>query len=175
MTVVISGTNRPESNTLLVSKYIFNNLITSQKHLIDIGDYLPLLNAENLYDGDKLPSEFKDFQDEILIPADKIIVVSPEYNGSFPGVLKTFFDAISLRKSKDCLSHKKGLLIGIASGRAGNLRGMEHISGFLNYLGVIIYPNKLPISKVGDFISDKKFNGKELNALNNLLEEFAAF
>ena len=175
MTLVISGTNRPGSNTYLVSKYIYETLATSKKHLIDIGEYSDLLNSENLYDGDKLPNDFKNFQDNLLIPAEKIIIVSPEYNGSFPGVLKTFFDAISVRKSKDSLFHKNAALVGVATGRAGNLRGLEHMTGFLNHLGLIIFPNKLPISKVGDYIDDKGLQKDEMSALNSFLEGFQAF
>ena len=43
---------------------------------------------------------------------------------------------------------KKVALAGVASGRAGNLRGMDHLTGILNYLGMHVHPNKLPISSV---------------------------
>jgi chromate reductase, NAD(P)H dehydrogenase (quinone) len=49
---------------------------------------------------------------------------------------------------------KKALLTGISSGRAGNLRGMDHLAGSLNFLKVVVHPNKLPISGV-----DKLLNG----------------
>ncbi|MBL7884482.1 MAG: NAD(P)H-dependent oxidoreductase, partial [Bacteroidia bacterium] len=57
---------------------------------------------------------------------------------------KTFFDAIH----PDVNRGKKVAMVGVASGRAGNLRGMEHLTGVLNYLGMHIHPNKLPISSI---------------------------
>jgi chromate reductase len=85
-------------------------------------------------------------------------VVSPEYNGSFPGVLKLFLDALSVKDYKKTFSGKRVSLIGVASGRAGNFRGMEHLTGIFNYLNMIVMPNKLPISSVEKVIDEKGDN-----------------
>jgi NAD(P)H-dependent FMN reductase len=72
---------------------------------------------------------------------------------------------------------KKALLTGISTGRAGNLRGMDHLSGSLNYLKMAVHPNKLPISSV-----DKLLQGTgvitdkiTLQEINRQLDEFIAF
>jgi NAD(P)H-dependent FMN reductase len=46
-------------------------------------------------------------------------------------------------------------LIGVSTGRAGNLRGMEHLTGMLNYLNMHVHPEKLPVSSVQDLIDDE--------------------
>jgi NAD(P)H-dependent FMN reductase len=46
--------------------------------------------------------------------------------------------------------------VGVSSGRAGNLRGMDHLTGVLNYLKVTVLPNKLPISRIYKLVKDNK-------------------
>jgi NAD(P)H-dependent FMN reductase len=48
-----------------------------------------------------------------------------------PGSLKLFIDACSVREYKQNFKGKKAALVGIASGRAGNLRGMDHLTGVM--------------------------------------------
>ena len=43
-------------------------------------------------------------------------------------------------------------MLGVAAGRAGNLRGMDHLTGVMNYLGSIVMPDKLPISSINSLI-----------------------
>ena len=82
---------------------------------------------------------------DYLLAAEKMIVVIPEYNGSFPGILKLMIDNTDV---KNVWPNTKVLLVGVSTGRAGNLRGMEHLTGVLNYLGVFVHPNRLPVSSV---------------------------
>ena len=94
-------------------------------------------------------------QDEYILPADKFVFVTPEYNGGFPGSVKLFIDACSIREYSRNFKNKKAALLGVASGRAGNLRGMDHLAGVLNYLGTVTMPNKLPISQIKE-LKDKE-------------------
>jgi hypothetical protein len=49
------------------------------------------------------------------------------------------------------------MLTGLADGRAGNLRGLEHMTGILQYLHVHVYWDKLPLSRISEEIdSDGK-------------------
>ena len=165
MYLIISGTNRHDSNTIKVSQ-LYKELL--DKKNIDAR----LLSLEGLNVLERNP-EFEKIEREMLIPAQKFIFVSPEYNGSIPGVLKSMFDISDVRKA---WAGKKALLTGVSTGRAGNLRGMEHLTGILHYMRVVVHPNKLPISVI-----DKLFNGSNmldpdtLAAINTQLEEFVAF
>ena len=94
-------------------------------------------------------------QDEYILPAQKLVFVTPEYNGSIPGSVKLFIDACSVREYSRNFTGKKAALVGISSGRSGNVRGMEHLTGVLNYLGTIIMPDKLPISSISKLKNDK--------------------
>ena len=117
---------------------------------------------------------FEKVESEKIIPARKFIFVSPEYNGSIPGVLKAMFDISDISKA---WWGKKALLTGISTGRAGNLRGMDHLTGILHFLKVVVHPNKLPISLVDKLSDDKGLIVDEptLRAINTQLDEFIDF
>lgn len=133
-------------------------------------DNLPLdIMHKDMYGN---PSEaFDVFQNEYLIPADKFLFVMPEYNGGFPGILKLMIDASTIPKA---YYGKKAGLVGVSSGRAGNLRGLEHFTGILNYLQIQVLHNKLPISKIETLIdSDGILSDSEtLKAIDLQCEQF---
>jgi chromate reductase len=160
MITIIAATNRPKSNTLKVAKF-YQKLIEMQ------GENVALLSLE------KVPADvafnelygnrskvFQEILDEYIIPSKKLVIIVPEYNGSFPGIVKTFIDAIH----PDLLRGKKVALVGVSSGRAGNLRGMEHLTGILNYLGLFVHPNRLPVSSILTLL-DEQGNVKDVNTI----------
>jgi len=157
MILILSGTNRKGSNTGKIAKYVnqaIKEVTDEEVKFLSLEDVPNSIMHDNMYSGDHMPAEIAAIQDEFIFPADKWIILSPEYNGSFAGVLKMFIDAISVRNYADNFKGKKGALIGVASGRAGNLRGLEHLTGLLNYLGMHIHPSKLPISSIGNVLVD---------------------
>lgn len=137
MITIISGTNRPGSKTRQIAAHY-------QGILNEKGIAHQLLSLEML-DAVIRNDTVRELEDVFLKPADKFIFIIPEYNGSFPGVLKLLFDITDI---KSAWYYKKALLTGIADGRAGNLRGLDHLTNVLNYLKVNVYFNKLPISRI---------------------------
>src|ERR1700683_117799 len=137
MYCIISGTNRPHSNTIKVARQ-YEALLEQR------GVRAVLLSLEKLNVLERNP-EFEKIEAEILIPTKKFIFISPEYNGSIPGVLKCVFDISDVPRA---WWNKKALLTGVSTGRAGNLRGMDDLTDILHYLKVVVHPNKLPISAV---------------------------
>jgi NAD(P)H-dependent FMN reductase len=117
---------------------------------------------------------FEKMEKELIIPARKFIFISPEYNASIPGVLKTLLDLSDYKKA---WWGKRALLVGISTGRSGNVRGMEHLTSILNYLKVVVHPNKLPISSVHKIVSeDSVINDPEtVKAINAQIDEYVNF
>ena len=163
---IISGTNRPGSNTLNVAR-LYEKILASK------GVSAAIVSLEGL-DLQATSPVFADMQEHILIPTKKFILISPEYNGSYPGVLKTLIDQSDIKK---VWWGKKALLTGVSTGRAGNLRGMEHLTGVLNYLKVVVHPNKLPISTIDKLLhSDGLLSDPAtLAAIDLQLEEYLQF
>ena len=163
---IISGTNRPGNTTIKVAE-LYQQLLAAhgiEAHLISLEG----LEVDNRND------QIRQLERDVLIPSEKIIFISPEYNGSIPGVLKSLIDSSDIEK---VWKGKKALLVGVSSGRAGNLRGMDHLTGILQYLKMIVHHNKLPISVINK-ITDKE--GKitdpaTLSAINTQINEFLEF
>jgi chromate reductase len=170
MITIISATNRPQSNTRKVA-VSYAQLMEKQgvaPKLFSLELLSPDLHFIDLYG--KHSEKFQQLLEEFIIPAEKFVFIVPEYNGSFPGILKLFIDAIH----PDVNRGKKAALVGVASGRAGNLRGLDHLTSVLHYLGIYVHPNKLPISSVTALLDENgilKDEGTEM-VLNKQIKEF---
>lgn len=142
MITIIAGTNRQDSMTLRTARAYYN-IIASQTPDVQI---LSLLDKQVWERG----SDMKELESKYLIPATKFLFIMPEYNASFPGVLKMMIDNSDIKK---CWWYKKAALVGISDGRAGNLRGTEHMTAILNYMKVNVLYNKLLLSKIKEEIN----------------------
>ena len=181
MITVISCTNRKNSQSLVVAKHYVETLasLTDEKVELLSLESLTFDMFEDMYNPENHVDGLRKIQDSLLIPSDRFVFVVPEYNGSIPGILKLFIDACSVYKMKETfkIGTKKACLVGISAGRAGNLRGMIHLTGMLNYLNVQVLANQLPISnmhtvldKEGNFIHE----GTK-DVIKAQLEEFVAY
>lgn len=158
MITVIQATNRPDSNSEFISRHVAELLkrhYQGSTGLLSMVELTQDVLSGVGYEASSLTESLINIQDQRMVPADKFIWILPEYNGSFPGILKLFIDAISVRKYKETFAQKKSLLIGIATGRSGNIRGMDHLSGILMHMNSIVYPRLLPVSRITDLMDDK--------------------
>ena len=170
--VVVSCTNRPNSNTLKVSK-IYENILKSKQVDVKILDFclLPETIAFSETFG-KRTDKYAMLIEEYVSSVSKFIFVVPEYNGSFPGILKTFLDSMHPTEWAD----KDACLVGVADGRAGNLRGLEHLTGILQYLKMHVYHDKLPISIVNKVMDlEGNFSEAQMKACEKQVDGFLAF
>jgi chromate reductase, NAD(P)H dehydrogenase (quinone) len=177
MITIISGTNRPNSKTKLIADYVYQQIshYGSPAALLDLVDLnVPLLQGD-MYTPDGQHPMISKLQSEYIDQAQLLVIISPEYNGSFPGILKLFIDAVSAKAYKTTFGGKKAALIGVASGRAGNFRGLEHLTGILNYLNITVMPNKLPISSVSNFILDDQVTTDLAKTLDAFVDELMTF
>ncbi len=156
MISIISGTNRVESNSSKIAKHYHKvalEMNADAKYFSMEALNGATINAE-MYNPEKQDPLVKKLQEEAFFPADKLIVIVPEYNGGVSGIFKWFVDAISIREKDRNFRGKKVCLVGVASGRAGNLRGLDYLSSCLQYLGMTVFSNKLPLSQIGHVIKE---------------------
>jgi NAD(P)H-dependent FMN reductase len=165
MYTIITGTNRPGSHSEKVA-------LEYQRILKNKNINATLFSLKGLNVLQRSP-EYVKVESDILIPTQKFIFIIPEYNGSYPGVLKAMIDNSDVKKT---WNYKKALLTGVATGRAGNLRGMDHLADTLHYMKMNVFYNKLPISVI-DKIMDGEghLDNATLKAINNQLDEFIQF
>jgi chromate reductase len=143
-TTIISGTNRPGSWTLKLAKYYQKRLLEKglETNLLSLSQLPATLIESDLFG--KRSAEFEPIQ-QLVTNTQKFLFIIPEYNGSFPGVLKTFIDACSFPES---FYDKKAALTGLSSGKYGNIRGIDHFTGVCHYLNLHVMPLKIHISTI---------------------------
>lgn len=162
MYTIISATNRKGSNTLKVSKEY-------RRIFLELGVEANLYNLEE-FSSLHRDDLFTEVESRILIPTQKFIFVMPEYNGSFPGIFKLMMDISDISK---CWYYKKVMLVGVANGRAGNLRGIDNMTNMCHYMRMDVFHQKLPISSVSAELQDDVFiNENTLKAIRVQIESF---
>jgi len=169
MITIISGTNRSNSNSFKVAK-LCNEILKESQVASQI------FSLENL-PNDFLASEmYQDHSDhfektitQYIHGAEKFIFVVPEYHGSYPGALKVFLDAIS----SDDIMDKKTMLVGVASGHAGGIRPLGHLTDVLHHLKAEVFSRKPKLSYIDQLIDSKgEFDQKTVKSLSGNIELF---
>lgn len=100
----------------------------TERHVANIG-VLPHFNAD-LADHDDVDA----FKAEIA-DCDGIVIVTPEYNYSVPGVLKNALDWASRPGYNSVLKNKPVLIVSVSAGLFGGVRAQAHLK---NVLGAIL-------------------------------------
>ena len=115
-----------------------------------------------------------EIQNKFLIPTQKFVFIIPEYNGSYPGILKAFIDSSDIR---NCWHNKKATLVGVADGRAGNLRGMDDFTNVLNHMKVNVLHMKIPISSVSQHVdaNHKIITSETIKMIDTQIKLFSEF
>ncbi|MCS7189049.1 MAG: NAD(P)H-dependent oxidoreductase [Bacteroidia bacterium] len=132
---LLSATHRPGSYTRRVSLYLAREVERRGEsyHFIDF----QVLPREFLF-SDLFGNRSEVFQAVIqtLLLAECWLWVVPEYNGSIPGIVKVFIDALP----REVFVRRAAALVGVSDGRFGNLRGLDHLSAILQYCGMRVLP-----------------------------------
>ncbi|NGP75587.1 NAD(P)H-dependent oxidoreductase [Balneolaceae bacterium YR4-1] len=149
---IISGTDRPNSNSLRIARYLQGEY---RKHgvdadIVNLQDF-PTSAVEGGRYADK-PEEVEAFIQPVL-ESDAIVIVCPEYNGGYPGILKLFIDYLPFPES---LNKKPISFIGHANGAFGGLRAVEQLQHVVGYRNAHVFPERVFIPRIGKNFDDKE-------------------
>jgi NAD(P)H-dependent FMN reductase len=166
MITIISGTNRQNSVSAQVAQ-LYQSLLAQhqeESNIIDLADLPKDFVYTALYDNNGKNPEFNIFLEQ-LRASDKYVFIIPEYNGSFPGVLKAFIDGMEYPNS---FQDKKCALVGISSGMQGGGLALSHMTDIFNYLGMHVLALKPKLARI-----EQNFDGEEVTdkLYGELLEE----
>ncbi|MBX7202405.1 MAG: NAD(P)H-dependent oxidoreductase [Bacteroidia bacterium] len=152
MIYVISATTRHGSFSLKVAeKYVQILTESGQQAELCSLDSMPLAEYnDQVYR--KGENTLRNYAHRIFLAAERFVIVAPEYNGSFPGVMKVLLDVCE----PDIFLGKKFALVGVSSGRAGNLRGLDHLTDILHFLRAEVYSLKQPVSRIRQLTNQEK-------------------
>jgi NAD(P)H-dependent FMN reductase len=87
-----------------------------------------------------------------------------------------WIDALSIRKRAATFGGKKGAVVGVAAGRAGNLRGIDQLVGILHYLNMTVLPHLQPYSQINKLLDENGTitDANTLEVLQKHVERIAA-
>ena len=144
MIALLIGTNRPGSNTRKVARHV-EEIYAGLKvplRVLDLAALPPEIFSPASYA--EKPKSFRPFSDAIL-QSSGVVVVSPEYNGGIPGVLKYFIDMLKFPES---FINRPVCFVGVAAGMWGALRPVEQLQAIFGYRNAYIFPDRVFIPAI---------------------------
>jgi chromate reductase len=96
---------------------------------------LPVFNADLREHG--FPDSVTTLKQEIEL-SDMLLIATPEYNHSVPGMLKNAIDWASDKTNP--FQGKAAAIFGVSTGLVGTLRAQSHLREILSSLGVLMVP-----------------------------------
>lgn len=172
--LAFSGSTRNDSyNKKVIQEAAqFAREMQASVKIIDLKDFSMPLFDEDLEKAEWMPSNAKRFR-KLLIESDAIIISTPEYNGSIPGVLKNALDWASRSEegkgSREAFKGKYFTIISASPGGGGGVRALIHLRSILSALGGEVMPLQASISSV-DGVFDEQGHIKNASVRNELRE-----
>ncbi|GAA4468117.1 hypothetical protein GCM10023189_52890 [Nibrella saemangeumensis] len=159
--IVIVGTNRRNSLTKHIA-YYYQQILNkhhADSYLLDLSGLPADFTATALYENTGKNPEFNHYKN-IVERAKKMVFIVPEYNNSYPGVLKAFIDGMSYPSG---LSNKKIALVGLSAGHQGGALALSHLNDIFSYLGSNTLALRVKLAQIktywkGDSIQHELYN-----------------
>ena len=170
MISLIVGTNRPGSNTRKFAAH-FEEFYAELKvplHVLDLAQLPPEIFSPASYA--EKPKSFHPFADAIL-QSDGLHVVTPEYNGGMPGVLKYFIDMLKFPES---FERRPVCFTGVAAGIWGALRPVEQLQAIFGYRNAYLYPERVFLPQINNLL-DASGRLKDAELLGRLKAQASGF
>ena len=172
MISLLIGTNRPGSSSRKIGarlEAIYEGLGASI-NVIDLADLPAEIFASESYA--EKPASFAPFSRAVL-DSDGLVVITPEYNGGMPGVLKYFIDMLPFPES---FERRPVCFVGCAAGMWGALRPVEQLQQIFGYRNAFIFPERVFIPGVMNALNeegeltDEKIAGRLADQAREFLE-----
>lgn len=145
---------------------ILKSKFEGETQIVDLADLPADFTDTALYEKNGHNEDFNKLREQVQ-SSEKLVFIVPEYNGSFPGVVKAFIDGL---KYPEGLRDKKGALIGVSSGVQGGVFAMSHLTDIFNYLGMHVLALKPKLAGI-----EKNWDGTRVtnDLYNQLLNQQA--
>jgi len=172
--VVIAGSLRKESFTLKVANALAKLAPASLKAEV------VTLNGISFFNQDleaAPPADWLAFRDK-LQKSNGVVIVTPEYNRSIPGVLKNAIDIGSRPYGKSSFLGKPIGLVGNSPGALGAAAAVKHLQNIMpGIAGPIMGVPEIYLNGIGDAFDDKGQLTSEpvQKVLQQYIDAFAAF
>jgi NAD(P)H-dependent FMN reductase len=172
--LIISGTNRLEALSPVIAK-TYAQLAKDEGIEVDILDLreLPVDYISSALYGEAGKNEQFNVLRSKMKEAQKFVFIVPEYNGSFPGVLKAFIDGLDFPYT---FTGKKAALVGVSAGMLGSSHAMSHLTDILNYCGTHVLARKPRLTGISNYLTDNNLtNESYVGQLQKQIKELRNF
>jgi chromate reductase, NAD(P)H dehydrogenase (quinone) len=152
MIKIIVGTNRKNSVSAVIAG-MYQDILKEKgaaSEILLLSDLPADFTATALYENNGKNADFNAFHERVK-EGSKYVFIVPEYNGSFPGILKTFIDGMTY---PNYFLNKKSALVGLSSGIGGGGIAMSHLTDIFHYLGMHVLALKPKLAKIEQNMSD---------------------
>jgi NAD(P)H-dependent FMN reductase len=170
MITLLIGTNRPGNHSRKVARHV-EEIYADLKvplRVLDLADLPPEIFLPTSYA--EKPKSFRPFTEAIL-QSSGLHVISPEYNGGIPGVLKYFIDMLKFPES---FEHRPVCFTGLAAGIWGALRPIEQLQSIFGYRNAHIFPERVFLAHIHTLL-DESGRLKNPELLDRLRKQAAGF
>ncbi|MBS9523956.1 NAD(P)H-dependent oxidoreductase [Litoribacter ruber] len=152
MIKIIVSTNRRNSISSQIAQQYLEILqdLNQEAEIIDLMDLPNDFIFTALYEHNGKNKEYNRVHNQVK-EGMKFVFIVPEYNGSFPGILKSFIDGMSYPNT---FRNKKCALVGLSSGIGGGGIALSHLTDIFHYLGMHVLANKPKLAKIEENMSD---------------------
>lgn len=174
MITIVVSTNRNDSTSEIVAEYYQKVLLNKQvqAEIINLKNLPPDFIVSALYENEGKNPVFNALREKVLT-AEKLIFIVPEYNGSFPGVLKAFIDGMPY---PNAFMDKKIALVGLSAGVQGGALALSHLNDIFSYLNAHVLGYKVKLIQIEKNMKDEKIiNNFYLQLIDNQIEKFINF
>jgi NAD(P)H-dependent FMN reductase len=138
---VLLGTNRKQRNSVHPAKWLVGEMEKRPEIKTRLFDVAEFAFPQDDY-GQGLKDRFPEWRD-MIIAADGLVIVTPEYNHGYPGSLKAVLD-LMLRE----YVHKAVAFVGVSAGPWGGTRVIESMVSMVRELGLAVTFSDLNFPKV---------------------------
>ena len=111
----------------------------AQAEFVDLRDYPMVPYDADIETSNGIPESTRRLGEKIKA-ADALVISTPEYNGSIPGILKNVVDWLS-REKPVSVAGKHLLLLAASPGALGGVRSLWHTRQPFEVLGVHVFPS----------------------------------
>ena len=149
---VILGSTRRGRQSPKVARFITERMKRTNRiegEILDLLEYNFPIMEERLRLRDDPPPGIKEFSEKIG-RADSIVIVSPEYNNGYPGVLKNALDYLLPEYKRKPIG-----IVTVSGGGFGGINCLAQLRLVAIGMGAFPIPAALPVSRVQDSVDDE--------------------
>lgn len=168
---VVVGSLREKSHNKTLAQAIVDRL-PSEHDIVWMSPELPLMNEDDEAD---VPQIVRDAA-SVVAQCDAVLIVSPEYNRSFSGLLKNWLDWMSRESVGYPLDRKLGAIAGASTGQIGTAVMQSQLRPVLAHIGMDIMPQPdVFIAVPQRMAADGSLPDETDRALRKFTQAFSAF